>query len=792
MNKKYLLIIILSFFIGCFGGQVSLDSNDENSLKTSAIKIFSEGDTKEALKYLNKALKINKKKAEDPSVLKSRAEIYMYIGMIFNAQGLFNEALIYYKKELMIKRKIGTKLEISQSISNVGLMYLIIKDFKRSLHYFQQALNLYKKKGTLNQYEIPKGSLSMIVINLIINRGRAYALLGKYKKALLDANLAIKYCKENNQIFYLAYCYQTLAWIYDAKGDYLSAVDNFLKAIKYSNTSVATANDLNKIYSTWYIGMEYWQYKNYKNAIYYLNQSIPLIEKLRASTFKSAKRDYFESLIGVYNLLISSYLKESQIEKSFNLVEQARAKSLVESLGKSINENVNFQGIENYQKNMDPKTAILSYASNNAVIYKGLALEKLPLNTINFLLTKNKLHGREILIKQFVQKNYHIYKKAIRSIVHKNRIKSIDNIANLQYRLHEDFNDIIKYYRYLISSISLTKKEKQNLKAISKELYKLLIKPYEKYIQNKKKIIIIPDGLLAFIPFETLIMPNGKFLIEKYHIKYTQSLTVSQIIAKRNYDSNRKSIIAFGGALYQNLKIKSNKINLKSRTFLFLYSYWVTNWVKEGKKIRDVYKSLGLSGWEYLPGSLKEVMRIKKIYPSAQIYTKQDVSEAKVKELSESGELSKYKILHFATHGLVVPTIPELSAIVLSQLKDDTSKEDGYLSMLEIANLKLKADFVNLSACETGLGKIFNGEGVVGLTQSFLIAGANGISASLWQVSDASTMLFMTRMYQLVNEENMNYDEAMTQVKREFIKTKKYKGVLKNPFFWAPFVYYGK
>ena len=170
------------------------------------------------------------------------------------------------------------------------------------------------------------------------------------------------------------------------------------------------------------------------------------------------------------------------------------------------------------------------------------------------------------------------------------------------------------------------------------------------------------------------------------------------------------------------------------------------------------------------------------------IYGGREVSESKIKQLSKDGILQKYKILHFATHGLVLPEIPELSALVLSQFKKEQNNEDGYLTMKEIAGLDINADFVNLSACETGLGKIYGGEGVVGLTQAFLIAGANVLSVSLWQVADESTMKFMFGLYKLVQERGLSYDMSMTEMKRRFIKEGKYS----DPFYWAPFVYYGK
>jgi CHAT domain-containing protein len=111
--------------------------------------------------------------------------------------------------------------------------------------------------------------------------------------------------------------------------------------------------------------------------------------------------------------------------------------------------------------------------------------------------------------------------------------------------------------------------------------------------------------------------------------------------------------------------------------------------------------------------------------------------------------------------------------------------------MEEISQLKMQADFVNLSACETGLGKIYGGEGVVGLNQAFLIGGANALSVSLWQVADKSTSTFMTELYKIVETEKCSYKDAMIKVKRNFISGK-YDSKYKHPYYWASFVYYGK
>ena len=140
--------------------------------------------------------------------------------------------------------------------------------------------------------------------------------------------------------------------------------------------------------------------------------------------------------------------------------------------------------------------------------------------------------------------------------------------------------------------------------------------------------------------------------------------------------------------------------------------------------------------------------------------------------------------------------------MVLSQFEKDEGKEDGYLRMEEIVELDFQADLVTLSACETHLtnppnrpagrqaGRVDGNAGIMGFTQSFILAGANAVSISLWRVEGESTSQFMAAMYGMAQDKGIGYAEAMTELKRRFISGgfgEKYKA----PYYWAPFVYYG-
>jgi len=318
-------------------------------------------------------------------------------------------------------------------------------------------------------------------------------------------------------------------------------------------------------------------------------------------------------------------------------------------------------------------------------------------------------------------------------------------------------------------------------------------------------IIIIPDDRLATIPFEALLtkkydakwtgwnnkeyFSNMPYLLKKYNVSYNYSANLFYKTFKKKKQNKIKITelndwLAFA-PIFDDEDISGTTIKTRN-----LLKNAATDSSGIGNSRAFLNDGTHISP---LPGSELETKSIFNIFEKnnkkAVLKTHKFANESFVK----SGELAKYRYLHFATHGIVNADKPELSAIILAQ--DSSNTEDNILYSGEIYNLKINADLTVLSACETGLGKISTGEGVIGLTRALLYAGSKNIIVSLWQVSDASTNKLMVNFYDNFlnvktkkSKKLINFSKHLQQAKLELINESKFA----HPYFWSPFILVGK
>lgn len=301
-----------------------------------------------------------------------------------------------------------------------------------------------------------------------------------------------------------------------------------------------------------------------------------------------------------------------------------------------------------------------------------------------------------------------------------------------------------------------------------RRLYRLLVEPAEKWIAPGKRVVFVPDGPLHLLPFGALIRKDGSYLVEWKPLSTVLSGTVLAELTKQRRDGAAEAEppapqwVAFGDP-------------------------WFPPQLAQGRpedigepRLRSASTRAQLQ-WKRLPQSRREVEGIAAMFPAdrRRTYLDRNASEERAKAVGKEA-----RILHFATHGYVDDRSPFDSGLVLSIPEELTpGRDNGLLQVWEIfESVRLDADLVVLSACETGSGEIRGGEGIIGLTRAFQYAGARSVLASLWKVEDAATADLMQAFYRHLRA-GQSKDEALRAAQIEMIRSPLRKTAA--PYFWA-------
>jgi CHAT domain-containing protein len=300
--------------------------------------------------------------------------------------------------------------------------------------------------------------------------------------------------------------------------------------------------------------------------------------------------------------------------------------------------------------------------------------------------------------------------------------------------------------------------------ALSRELGGLLLEPLRPHLARKSRVLISPDGLLAAVPFELLLLDETS-LGDRHAVHYAQSLSVYARILQRAKiapKSERRSILAIGAPTFGTAPpgVADGFSDASAR-----------------------YRTAGLE-WKPLPGAHKEIESVARHFSGARIFVGDRASEENLQELDTAGERARFRYIHFATHAYFSGDSPDLSAIVLRQPGND--RADGYLTVAELPRYRLDSDLVVLSACETATGRSVDGEGMMGFAYALLIAGNRGTVAALWKVPDEATALFMQKFFAGVRR-GESHAVALARAKRDLQREPRFSA----PLNWAGFVLYG-
>ncbi len=315
-----------------------------------------------------------------------------------------------------------------------------------------------------------------------------------------------------------------------------------------------------------------------------------------------------------------------------------------------------------------------------------------------------------------------------------------------------------------------------NIQGAASEMYGLLLKPFE-WAMKGRTLFIVPDGILAKLPFESLVVSDAAgrhYLIEQQTVKYVQSASVLASLRTVGAGGPKSRLfMGFGDPVYDFDNFKAGKPEYGEIPNGRPDRSALTRYFRVGGKL------------DRLEGSGEEVRTIEHIFAdenpgvrSGKVFLRADATRANARR----PDTKLYGYIHFSAHGVLAP---RFQAIALSQIPDED--EDGFLTLAEIMNLRYNARVVVLSACETGLGWAERGEGITGLTRAVMYAGSRSAVVSLWSVDDEGTRDLMVRFYDNMIRKGTGAAESLRMAKKEMLKTKYH-----HPFFWSAFVMYGE
>ena len=309
-------------------------------------------------------------------------------------------------------------------------------------------------------------------------------------------------------------------------------------------------------------------------------------------------------------------------------------------------------------------------------------------------------------------------------------------------------------------------------------LGRLLLGPVAERL-DRQRLVVVPDGALEYVPFGALPEPGGGALagpiLERHEVVYLPSasaLAIQRQVLERRPPAPKRLLVLADPVF----DVDDPRLARLAST--------------RGKApaARGISRGGDGPAFERLPGSRQEAEAIAALAPAEPAGSTRlalDFDASRSEALSD--RLSAYRIVHFATHGIIDAEHPALSGLALSMVDRAGQPQAGFLHLHDLYNLRLNADLVVLSGCRTALGKEVRGEGLIGLTRGFLYAGAPRVVASLWRVEDLATAALMTRFYHALWSERLRPAAALRAAQLSLRQQRRWR----DPYFWAGFVLEG-
>ena len=777
---------------------------EAGSLNDQGIELGNAGQFEQAQHFFEKALTIYRE--IDNQQMESR--VLGNIGLLYFSQGYFDQAIDYYNKSLLIARKAQDYQWEAAILTHLGTVNFERGNYAQAIDYQMQSLSIAQKLGDKELEARIQDQLGSIYLNLgeyfkaveyqlsslviiqdlknapdlntriearryeagyLGNLANTFKNLGEYVKAEEYAQQSLQIAREINNPVIESKALGTLSNISIGKGNYdvakeyaqqkltitlrindrqgqfeaLNSLGNsyfFLKdystAIKYFQESLNLSQEIGDIYKKGWtltkLGDAFLKYGNFEESEKFLRLGMEAREALRGKVGSNDayKVSIFDLQVDTYQLLQQALVAQNKTDEALEIAERGRARAFVELLSRRFSPN---------QTEVSPITAPkleeikqIAKTQNATLVEYSIIVEQLPGNQDT---SESELYiwviqptGEVTFRRSNLKPLWQTQKLSLKQLVTSSR-QSIGVRGR--------------------SSIEVVPLDDSEAKNQLKQLHKLLIEPIADLLPSDPNahVIFMPQGELFLVPFPALQDENGKYLIEKHTILTAPAIQVLDLTQKQRVkvqQANPKGLVVVGNPTMPKVTIK----------------------------IGEPPEQLNS-----LPAAENEAITIAKLLNTKALTGNQATKKAILSQLPQA------RIIHLATHGLLddFKGLGVPGAIALAPSGND----NGLLTADEILNLKLNAELVVLSACDTGRGRI-TGDGVIGLSRSLITAGVPSIIVSLWSVPDAPTASLMTEFYRNWQEKKLDKAQALRQAMLTTMKNHP------NPKDWAAFTLIGE
>ena len=801
------------------------------TLNSIGVIYYTMDEAQKALDHYQQALPLLRR-ASDRS---EEAITLSNIGIVYAFLDEQQTALDYYQQALRLHRALGNRAGEAVVLARLGKSYDLMGQKQEALDSYHQALRLHVAVGDRHE--------EAQTLNLI---GDIHRLRGELRQSLEQYQKALPIHRDIGNRRGEATTLNGLGLVYAALGNHEQALESYQQALQLRRNAGDREGEAYTLFNLAHLKRERGQLDEARSLA---ETAISLLERVRAQvTHPELRASYFATAQQHYGFYIDLLMRldwqrptEGWAVAAFEASERARARSLLELLTEARTDirqgvDASLLGRERALSRLlmakaEQQLALLS--SKHTPAQEAALAEEIRSLTAEYQQVQSRMREtspryaaltepqpaalaeiqRRVLDPDTILLEYACGEEqswlmvATQETLQAFELPPRARIESLARRVY----DLLTARQNLFSKNGLpdqkliAQKEAEYWQAAA-ELGRGILSPAASLL-NKKRLLIVADGSLQYIPFAALpvsvvggqgsvvgekkTMDNGprgadqdQPLLARYEVV---NLPSASVLALMRQELAGRSLALKAVAVLADPVFDRDDPRIEKREGANTSAPMPT--ARRGVERDSKQAGVAPAGLRIvrLPFSRQEAAAILSLVPANERLEALDFEANR--GMVTGGELSRYRIVHFATHGLVNNQHPALSGLMLSLVDRQGKSQDGFLGFNDIYNLRLPAELVVLSACQTGLGKQLRGEGFMGLTRGFMHAGAKRVVASLWKVDDRATAELMQRFYEgMLGPQRLAPAAALRAAQLALLKQNRWH----SPYFWAAFVLQGE